>query len=203
MQAQFDRIAFLHDKLLFISIATEKGRVKQFRALLSGEAKGVSLSINGPVCYKPSELDAHGNPISIYSHGRSCNPSKEGYTSKKKDLDHGMSHITFAAKDVGFMLTYSHIALFKQIRRSSVKNPITTPFIPEWLEWMSVQLRAEHLLEEAYCHRCNCSMFSAGTKSLERIIKHGLEEGLITIPPPPKIEKTHKSISYLVPQPTN
>ena len=201
----FDRIAFLDDRLLFLSVFAEKSRIKQLRALMAGSVKGVSMNCRGLRCFRPTEVREHirkgQNPTYGGRDPYRLFPGTDGYTMKRKDLDYGMSHATFASNDPGFMLVTSPVALFKQIKRSTIKNPITAPFIPEWLEYMDKELREARLLEEAYCHRCECSVFAAGTMALQRIIEKGLKAGEITIPPPPVHEKMLKQISFIVQNP--
>ena len=200
---KFDRIAFLHDQLLYLSVFAEKGRIKQLRALLQpGTVKNLSISGSGPICTRATDVKAGRT-----WHGQRPNrimPTKEGYVIKKKEWDFNMAHAYFIAKDPGFMMVTSPLALFKQIKRSTIKNPITTPFIPEWLEYIDGKLRGEQYLEDCWCYRCACSVFSAGTLTLEKYIKAGLENREINIPPPPpKPEKMPVALGYsIVPNPT-
>ena len=97
----------------------------------------------------------------------------------------------------------SPLTLFKQIKRNTIKNPITAPFIPEWLPDIDGKLRGEQLLEECWCYRCECSVFSAGTLALEKFIKTGLENREIHIPPPPRpAEKMPPALGCFAPNPT-
>src|SRR5262245_17731413 len=183
---KYDRMAFIHDELMFLSVFGEKGRIKQLRALLWGKAKGLTIEARGPRCFRQGDM-ASGQSWLGKLPSR-LQPSGEGYTMKRKDLEYNMAHAMFVAKDQGFMLVMNQLALFKQIRRSTIKTPITTPFIPEWLPYIDKKLREEYLLEECYGYRCQCGQFSAGSNALERIIREGLVKGKITIPPPPNYD---------------
>ncbi len=195
---QFDRMAVLHDKLMYVSLVAEKGRIKQVRAILATAGKGTTIEASGPKLFRAEDLGKElwkGRTI-----GR-LYPDSDGYTMQKHDLDFNLAHAVFIARDPGFMLVMSKLALFKQIKRSTIKNPITTPFIPEWLDFMEQKLREQCLLEECYCYRCSCGYFSAGSIALESTIKEGLEKGEITIPPPPSFLRSADHQLAYVPNP--
>jgi hypothetical protein len=190
-----DRIAMHQETIKFLSVFAEKGRVKQLRSFLAGAVKGVTLDFTGPKLFKKEDLGT--TETWKGRHGQRLMPDRDGYFMRKKDLDFGMCHAHFIAKSPGFILKMSPIALFKQVKRSTIKNPITTPFIPEWLPYLEKQLRDQYLLEECFGHRCDCGVFTATSGALERIIREGLQDGAIAIPDPPTVNtETDKQLVY-------
>lgn len=180
LRLKFDRIALHNGKIMHISVIGAAGHLKQFRAIMSGAGKSTSLEAHGPRVHKKSERYANANLYRI-------SYDTDGYVSEKHNLDHGKAHMHLWSKSVGFIRIMSDRAIFDQIKRSSIKHPMTCPFIFDWMEWAKAQMVRLSVLEECHCYRCDCGVFSASSETLAEIIKRGLESGDIRIPDPPSL----------------
>ena len=169
----FDRLAITgRGELLLVSVVAATQTVKQIRAVL--HAGGRTKIIAGGVKIKQPSREA-----AYYAHTPgNLNPSADGYVTHVHKLDYGMAHAMFITKAPGFMKVVTDETIWQEL----TDTRFTTPILREWVPYISKQMRAKEILEEAHCFNCNSGFMSANTADLDNIVTEGLRFGEIHIP---------------------
>src|SRR5205823_2783110 len=117
-----------------------------------------------------------------YSYERWCPNLKrdkdDGYDCFKVRLGYNTWHMLAVSRREGFMPVLSEVALYLALRQPT----INTPFLRDWLPWLTTRLMEEKLLVILDGFQTQSAMLLASNQPLDDLVSMGLRNGDISIP---------------------
>jgi hypothetical protein len=166
IQAKFDKLALLDNRLLFISLVAFSQDVKAMRA-------GIAAGIESPIRLHNVTLTKGDESIEPDD----VRPSTSGYRIDSHRLGLGSVHALFTCRQQGFLLNDSDDALWQELKQER----FTTPLLRGWLPHIRKELEAQNLLVRCYTLDCTCCVLAATSADLDAIVEPGVKNGLIAI----------------------
>jgi hypothetical protein len=166
IQAKFDNVALLDNRLLFISLVAFSQDVKAMRA-------GLAAGIESPIRLHNVTLtkgDEFIEPDDV-------RPSPSNYRIDSHRLGFGSVHALFTCRQQGFLLNDSDDALWQELKQER----FTTPLLRGWLPHIRNELESLSLLTRCYTFDCTCCVLTATSADLDSIVEAGLKNRLIVI----------------------
>jgi hypothetical protein len=101
----------------------------------------------------------------------------DGYDCHKTRLGFNTWHLLAVSKLPGFMPVVSETALNRELR-----SPLyTTPYLREWVPYISERLIEAEMLKILPGFRTTCAFLKCGSPELDEVISVGVREGHLTI----------------------
>jgi hypothetical protein len=166
IQAKFDKVALLDNRLVFIGLVAFSQDVKAIRA-------GLAAGLEAPIRLSNVTLtkgDESIVPDNVW-------PSTGGYQIDSHRLGFGSAHALFTCRTQGFLLNDSDDALWHELKQER----FTTPLLRGWLPHIRKELEAQKLLVRCHALDCSCCVLTPNSTDLDAIVESGLKNGLITI----------------------
>jgi hypothetical protein len=166
IQAKFDKVALLDNRLLFISLVAFSQDVKAMRA-------GLAAGIESPIRLHNVKLtkgDESMEPDDV-------RPATSGYGINSHRLGFGSVHALFTCREQGFLLNDSDEALWQELKQER----FNTPLLRGWLPHVRKELENMNLLSRCYTLNCTCCVLTATSADLDAIVESGVKNGLIAI----------------------
>jgi hypothetical protein len=166
-----DALALLENRIALLSVAGPETAVKAVNACLQSNVNSrFEFDQDIRVGRKPgSEGWSRYCPT--------MERDKAGYETHKTRLGFNTWHLLAVSKLPGFMPVLSESALNRELR-----SPLfTTPFLREWVPYLSDKLAEAELLQVLPGFNTTCAFLKAGTPELDEAVTVGVSEGHLKI----------------------
>lgn len=166
-----DRFAAVDQEILMLSVAAPTVQAKAIAALL-----GTGLTVNmelEDVPWWPEDDGTYRNR-NFY---RMKKPDG-GYRVYRSKLDRWTGHVVAVAKNPRLLLSGDRDGILNRL----LSSQFTTPILPEWVDAIAGRMRAESLLADCLCYRCNAALMAVNTEHLDDIVAELVRKGTCKIP---------------------
>jgi hypothetical protein len=166
IQAKFDKVALVDNRLMFISLVAFSQDVKAMRA-------GLAAGIESPIRLHNVTLTKGDESIEPDD----VQPSTSGYRIDSHRLGFGSVHALLTCRQQGFLLNDSDEALWQELKQER----FTTPLLRGWRPHIRKELETMSLLTRCYTLDCTCCVLAATSADLDSIVESGLRNRSIVI----------------------